>query len=315
MNETHPFFHPHAKYGKVYLVNNKPEHCGLDECIKRFQEEYEHTQKQKNSARTCNDGLRPACILLDPQHRDAVAGVMSKKKDRKKADVPGDPTTHFFEKTLDDCFANSEYVVHPPQMQCMEAIDPEDKSVWQPNHTTTFEHQRSGSWLRGTWEDYVRPKYKKALDKWNKETGGGDGTPTSFIDYCGGDRWLVCVFLKDMEANFLLADNAGGRMPKHLQAESGFEDVSELTTKLEDEVTQAKRQRQKIDATLDKVASLIEKRDAVMEKRDGNATDACIDKVANYLAKINDRKVLASMSPDSRDIYVSTVKKRRKELL
>ena len=68
-------------------------------------------------------------------------------------------------------------------------------------------------------------KYKIVLDHWNKETGGGNGEPYSFVDYCDRDaRWLVVVFLKDLEANFLLASNAGGRMPGHLQQESGFND-------------------------------------------------------------------------------------------
>jgi hypothetical protein len=87
--------------------------------------------------------------------------------------------------------------------------------------------------LRGTWEDYLRPKYKKALDKWNKDTGGGDGNPTHFIDFCAGNRWLVYLFCKDSDTNFLLASNAGGRMPRHLQLESGFDDLAGEVLSLE----------------------------------------------------------------------------------
>jgi len=74
-----------------------------------------------------------------------------------------------------------------------------------------------------TWFTYVKPKYKRALDKWNKETGGGDGTPASFVDFCGKDKWLVWIFLHDCDANFLLANNASGRIPNHLQLEAGFD--------------------------------------------------------------------------------------------
>ena len=81
---------------------------------------------------------------------------------------------------------------------------------------------RDGGWLKNTWQDYVRPKYKKALDRWNKLKGGRDGSPSSFINYCGTDTWLAWVFVLDLEANFLLAQNAG--MPNHLQLESGFGD-------------------------------------------------------------------------------------------
>ena len=78
------------------------------------------------------------------------------------------------------------------------------------------------------WEGYIRPRYKKAIGRWNKDTGGGDGKPSEFINFCAGDRWLVWVFCKDLEAGFLLASSAGGRMPNHLQVESGFENMSPL---------------------------------------------------------------------------------------
>ena len=84
--------------------------------------------------------------------------------------------------------------------------------------------------MRGTWEDYTQPKYKKALDRWSKDTGGGDGTPASFVEYCGLDRWLVFIFVKDMATNFLLAPSAGGRMLVHLQLKAEFEDPDVSST-------------------------------------------------------------------------------------
>ena len=70
----------------------------------------------------------------------------------------------------------------------------------------------------------IKKNFKIALDQWNKETGGGNGEPYSFVNFCDRDAcwWLVVIFLKDLAANFLLASNAGGRMPKHLQQEPGF---------------------------------------------------------------------------------------------
>jgi hypothetical protein len=165
----------------------------------------------------------------------------------------------------------------------------------------------------------IRPKYKRALDKWNKETGGGDGTPPSFVNFCGGDRWLVWIFCKDLGANFLLANNAGGRMPKHLQTESGFdEDVSSMSgtsnkrSVIEDEVFECKKQRKEINNIMDRAVAMMEKNSQGAEN---DRTDNYINKVAEYSQKMSDTNILDTMSPDSKNVYVATLKNRRKEIL
>jgi hypothetical protein len=327
ITETDPLFHKFGKDGKVYIITNCTEHAGLDVCLKAFQEAIETSLRQKNSARTSNDGLRLGCILLDSQYRGSVTGIMSKKKTKQKCDVPGDPTTHFFEHIVQESFLNKNYVVPPPS-DCYYSEFPEDeKGSWDPNDSAIFEHERKGLWLKATWDEYLKPKYKRALDKWNKETGGGDGTPPSFIDYCGGDRWLVYLFCKDIEANFLLASSAGGRMPKHLQIESGFgEEVSCITdgppsstgkrvVAIEDELGEVKKQRARIETTLDRVVSFVESRNTGTEQRNEDRMDGYIAKVADYSQKMQDITTLDTMSPDSKSMYVDTLKKQRKHLL
>ena len=93
--EQDPFYLPFSKDGKVFLITNNPTTSGLNIAINRFQDACLATQQQKNSARTFNDGIRLACILLDPSHRATVAGIMTKKRDRKKSDQNGDTTFHF----------------------------------------------------------------------------------------------------------------------------------------------------------------------------------------------------------------------------
>lgn len=311
-----PFFHPYGKDGKVFLVTNEPRHSGIDVCIARFEEYVIQQTHQKNTARTNNDGLRLGLILLDSTYRGSVSGIMSKKKDRKKSDITGDPTTHFFEEVLTECFLNPQYVLSLPPDVYYSEFPEEEKGNWDPNHPSIFEHERSGVWLRSTWEEYLRPKYKKALDKWNKDTGGGDGSPVSFIDFCGGDRWLVWLFCVDYDSNFLLACSAGGRMPKHLQIESGFtEDVSSLgegdssgkRSAYEDEFVESKKQRQKLTDTIDRVAGYLE------AKQEDARED--LNQVAKYSQMMTDESVLDTMSPDSKDVYLSTLKKKRKDLL
>ena len=322
ITETDPFFHQYGKEGKVFIITNTPSHSGIDVAIDSFQEHIKQQLYQKNVARTSNDGLRLGCVLLDPKHRGTVSGLMTKKKDRKKADQTGDPALHFFQKIVQEDFLDPNYEVSTPSAEHYDAFPEDEKGGWDPNHPSVFEHSRDGNWLKATWEEYVRPKYKKALDKWNKDTGGGDGTPASFIDFCGGDRWLVWLFCKDHESNFLLASNAGGRMPSHLQVEAGFEDLSSLGDStpsakreaIEDELAASKNSRQKLDNTMERVVEYLDKKtdkgDTPHKQRAGY-----IKEVADYSRMMQDDTVLDSMSPDSRGYYLDSIKKQRKEVL
>lgn len=327
-SDTHPFFHEHGKDGKVFQIANNPETCGMEICIQRFQDHVNQAVKQKNTARTHNDALRLGCILLDPQCRGAVSGVMAKKKDRKKSDITGDPTTHFFEEALEKCFMNEDYEANPPAAVYHNEFAEEDKAGWDPNHPAIFQQERDGAWLKATWEEYLRPKYRKALDKWNKDTGGGDGTPTSFVDFCANDRWLAHLFCKDLQANFLIANSAGGRMPRHLQQESGFEmEVSSLSgsasgssrAKLEDDLTDSVSHRKRVGDVLDKISGLIDTKVAKVAKSEETTKeeelDQCISKVADYSLKMQDPTTLESMSPNSRDTHASTLQRQRKNVL
>lgn len=327
LSEVNPFFIPFGKNNKVFLLADSPVHCGLDLAIDAFQDFVEHQVKQKNSARTSNDGLRLGCILLDAKYRGSVAGILSKKKDRKKSDVPGDPNTHFFELILTEAFSNIDYVVSPPSACYYDDFPEEEKGSWDPNHHDIFEHTRSGEWLKATWEEYLRPKYKKALDKWNKDTGGGDGSPVSFIDFCGGDRWLVWLFCKDREANFLLANSAGGRMPRHLQVEAGFEEeidssvtVSDVSNSaatkrknsIEAELEENKKHRQELKAAVDRVMNYFDSKE---DRELASSMDTYINQVAGYSQMINDTGILETMSPDSKETYIDCLRRQRKNVL
>ena len=72
-----------------------------------------------------------------------------------------------------------------------------------------------------TWEEYTKPKYKEALSRWNKETGGGDGSLPSFADYACAP-WLAWVFCLDSEFDYALSSFLEGRIPKHMDSEGGW---------------------------------------------------------------------------------------------
>jgi hypothetical protein len=333
--ECHPFFHEYQKGGKVYLIANNPTHSGIDQAIHHFEQYVQAQLLQKNSARTGNDGLRIACILLDPQYRGSVSGIMSRKKDRTKSDIAGDPTTHFFEQILTEAFLNEEYIVSPPAAEYYDEFPEEEKGSWDPNDPAIFdpEMNRTAEWLRGTWDDYVKPKYKASLDLWNKGTGGGDGGPTNFVNYCKqSDRWLVYLFCKDLEANFLLAHSAGGRMPAGLQVESGFEEeVSSVSgsdkspsligskrgREIESELAEAKQHRKEIGNNLAEVISLMKSRSNNTNSSAAKSPtiDDHIRKVADYSKMMQDASTLDTMSPDTKAAWVSTLKQERKAVM
>jgi hypothetical protein len=320
ISETNLFFHSYGKDGQVFLITNEPKYCGVDLAVGNFQASVESFVKQKNSARTCNDGMRVASILLDSKHRESVSGVMSKKKNRAKADIPGDHVTNFYEVVRDD-FMNQEYIATNPDDRYYNGFPEEEKGSWDPNSYAIFEVDRSAEWVRDTWESYVRPKYKRSLDKWNKETGGGDGSPSSFIDYCAGDRWLVWIFCKDLDANFLLAGNAAGRMPNHLQLEAGFsiDDGSSLSASdgsakkrvLESELELAKKQKRELQETMDSVKSFLQNK----YKAEGSSKGQNLRTIAEYSKMMTDASVLETMSPDSKAVYLESLKVERKNVM
>ena len=322
-SELHIFFHKYAVNGQVFTLTNSTVDCGLSVVIEQFQETVTIDVAKRNIARTNMDGLRLSLILLDPQYRGSVSRIMTKKKNRIEADIAGDPVLHFFESILPEAFMNKDYMCSAPTTRLFIDLPEEERDDWDPNEESIWEHDRDAMWLCGTCDDYICPKYKKELDKWNKLTGGGSGDPALFINYCGTDTWLAWVFVVDMKANFLLAQNAGGRMPRHLQMESGFaDDVSSLgetsggcastavETKLEQELAATKEDRKRLGETLGQVAEYLGRKNKAASPQ-----DAKIAKVEKYSSMLTNQAVLDSMSPDSKTKYCDAIRRKRKKVL
>jgi len=261
--DTQMAFHAYGKERKVCIVKNCVKCAGVDLAVERFQEAHERAMREKAAHRTPNDGMRLCGILLEQKHRDTVGGIVTNKKDRKKSDVAGDPNLSFFESILPD-FRDVLHDVKHPLEECMADFDDEDKSKWDPNDQSIFEHDRDKHWLMDMLVNHVRPKCKKALDKWNKDAGGGDCKVTSFVDFMLNDCWLAWMFCLDCEQGFLLANDAGGGMPRHLNVEGGFDDPVEvddqspMEKKLEAELSASKEQRKELAQLTTLVGNLIQ---------------------------------------------------------
>lgn len=103
--------------------------------------------------------------------------------------------------------------------------------------------KRDATWGYGTF-NYFKDKYRKALSKWNKDTGGGDGTPASFENYCENDYFLAYIYLLDLPAGHLLASSITGAVPNHLRCESGGYSLEEAVLARDDVPATMKKQVQ-----------------------------------------------------------------------
>ena len=118
---------------------------------------------------------------------------------------------------------------------------------------------RNGKWLLLTWEEYTKPKYKDALSRWNKETGGGDGTLPSFHKYACSP-WFAWVFCLGSEFDFLLASSSEGRVPSHLSSEGGWETAPPVSDETDESRQYLCKDRDNLSSMMTCASSLFDKR-------------------------------------------------------
>ena len=207
----------YGKNGKVYIIQNDDETGGFHVIIAALANFWLQTQRRHKDNRTPEDGMRNAAALLQPKYRGTVQGIISGKKDRAKQDQANNTADAFYVQIQDD-FEDPHFIVKRPDgvkhikehaEEAEEVEDDVDVGI-DPNNIDIITKQRDDNFARKTWEDYTRPKYKRALKKWIKDTGNGSKDVANFPNYCDGDRWLLWVYMLDMEQGFLLASGAGG---------------------------------------------------------------------------------------------------------
>jgi hypothetical protein len=206
--------------GSVYIISNDPNKFGLNLVLEAFENHIGQAVTKTMLNRTPDDAMRLVWILLDPENRATVQGILTGKKDQRRMDQSYCTTLAFFDEKASD-FNNPAYVVRSPQLLHdivdYETFDPNNvsfslmclspssmlKNYLLEPQADRISIQRDGKWLLATWEEYAKPKCKEALSRWNKETGGGDGTLPSFANYACAP-WLAWVFCLDSEFDFLL---------------------------------------------------------------------------------------------------------------
>ena len=135
------------------------------------------------------------------------------------------------------------------------------------------------------------------------------------------------VFLMDQKVNYLLASNAGGRMPGHLQMEIsslGSNSNSSSEQAVASTASNAKRRQQEAENETKKLKTEMFNSLAMLnsvykgrqEKENGVPDKNIIfDDVVKCNQALNDTVSLNSMSPQTREKYVTCLQARRKRLI
>jgi len=178
-----------------------------------------------------------------------------------------------------------------------------------------------------TWFQHAKPKRRQALNKWNKETGGGSGEVHDFIDFCNNDRWLAWMFALDCDTSFLLAASACGQMPAHLQLESGHNDdlVSELGAEDGTARTSSSKSAEKLLAKnkedvgqLNRLAAQFAqsqtKNQSIPDAPEKPSFHFCMERAAHHREEIKNVEGDGSLSPDTKELTLTMLKRKKKAL-
>jgi hypothetical protein len=113
----------------VYTISNDTTTYGLDIILEAFQNNESQAVTKTQLNRTPDDAMRLVWIMLDPDNRATVQGILSGKKDRKKMDQSYCTTLAFFEDKCSE-FNNPKYIAQNPQM----FADLHDSTFFDPHN-------------------------------------------------------------------------------------------------------------------------------------------------------------------------------------
>lgn len=222
--DVHEKFRPYAgKNDKVYILRNDTEYWGFDLVLQDIVTHFAVKEIQKQNDRNGSDAIRVAAIMLLPENRGPVNNLLKgTKTTRAQSDQAVDPDLAWAIQAV-ETFKDPTFEVEVPHK-----INPDDIEGIDPNDDQRICMPRDGKWFLNTWRHYLRKKYKDAIGRWDKDTGGGGREPSDFADFCQRDsRWMVWVYLMDLEADFLLFSNAKGKPPEYVGREAGFSNRDE----------------------------------------------------------------------------------------
>ena len=256
--------------------------------------------------RTPSLAVRAIHAFCEPRHREGMVHYLSGKWYRGDFDQCI-PTERAFAEDVLLTFKDPWLQCFRPEYMNSESHDPERRI----DPFNCDYKDRDAVWLLETWKKYIRPKYKKSLGKWYKETGGGNRKSENFVNYCGADRWIAAVYAIDETTDFLLASGANGRPPSFMVQEAGFEHddfPGEKESEEERKIPAIKKRKEKLEVMMEESSKTLADLVDTIKKR---VEDTNEFSEMDAISKINTEK--RKIDTDS-DFSPDTKKKLHKAL-
>jgi len=154
---------------KMYLIDNNASGNGM----------FQFGKSKPASQRNPSLAVRIVSCLCHSSVRGGVVNYLKGRKSRGELDSSYSTSLALGEVIL-KLFESDDLVIDRPDMMDLPNHD--------PNHSITPEEcdymGRTAEWILATWNTYIKPKYKKVLTKWYKQTGGGGRELEDFVNYC-----------------------------------------------------------------------------------------------------------------------------------
>jgi hypothetical protein len=152
---------------KVYILKNDKEFYGLDMYLDQLFNFLGSRSNRTEEHRNGSDAIRVIAIMLDPKYRETLhIYLKGTKTTRAECDQSTDPNIAWAIACLEDYSDPDYFVEKPDDLLVEEWVDSVD-----PNDGDRISKERDSKWFLETWNKYVAPKYRKALKKWDTETG------------------------------------------------------------------------------------------------------------------------------------------------
>lgn len=172
-----------------------------------------------------NDYVRLIAVMLHPDNRDQMDVINDNIKQRADLDDPS-RTKKFVFNDFAQQFSSDAVFSHPKKWDNIADANLANKHMVNPNDPNSRRKAWSGSEMKLMY-DFVIKKYRDAMHKWTKGTGGGSGFPENYEDwesraceyfenYTGGIEfipWLTWVYTNDQENGSLLLAKYEGLPP------------------------------------------------------------------------------------------------------
>lgn len=128
-----------------------------------------------------NDYVRLIAVMLHPDNHDRMDVINDNIKQRADLDDPSRSKKFVFNEFAQQ-FSSDTVYSHPKKWDNIADENLANKQLVDPNDPNSRHKTWSGSEMKLMY-DFIIQKYKDAMHKWTKRTGGGSGFPENYEDW------------------------------------------------------------------------------------------------------------------------------------